>query len=312
MVNVTEILRAEKLRVDCPDEQDGLTLIIGGDEAPVDYENSYKIGYKVACAFCSKKTPHQWGITAVMEDGRRALCGNCCAKRLFGSDIHKKLSAELSKRERSVIARHMFGPLMDGISSVIDELEANWLPFEKQVIDANIAIVQQLPNEWRTRMNDSGNLAVKDWEGKSIGRAQGVDALTYRERYLFNGASQLFQIKTYLEADSSEDRILFAQGKIREAIKSLETGFNALRKAQKLYKTDENIVMLGLWLESRTRDQRRFVLEETKNSGSRGISVFDEYGNSTVPFVIPREDGFAVLSGAEVVLALLKEPAQTD
>jgi hypothetical protein len=102
-LDIENILRAEKLRIDEPEKQAGLTLEFSGGEILVDYENSYKIAHKVRCAFCAKKTLHQWGVTAVLEDGRRALCGNCCAKRVFGAEIHTKLKADLTKREDTAI-----------------------------------------------------------------------------------------------------------------------------------------------------------------------------------------------------------------
>lgn len=309
MANISEILRTEKLRVDYPEQQDGLTVEVGAAEAPVDYENSYKIGYKVPCAFCPKKTPHQWGITAVMEDGRRALCGNCCAKRLFGSDVHKKLNAELSKRERSAIAKHMYGPLVDGITSVIEELKEHWLPVEKRVIDANLAIQHQLPSDWRSRMNDNGRITVKDWDGEVAGRVKGVDALTHRTRRLFEGTSHLHEIKTYLEADASEQRILFARDKQMKAVRSFELGFEALQKAQVFYKTDENLNLLGSWAANKGGSGYEFSVERKNAGRNRALRLKDGWGNQILPIQIPNGEEIEALPSAAVILALLKEPS---
>ena len=123
MPNIQEILRREGLRIDRPEEQEGLALSIPEGEIPSDYENSYKLDYKVRCAFCRKRTPHQWGITAIMDDGRIALCGNCCARRMFGDEIHAKLKSELEQREDAAVSRELIAPLLEGVDDVIEKIK---------------------------------------------------------------------------------------------------------------------------------------------------------------------------------------------
>ena len=256
MPNIQEILRRKGLRIDRPEEQEALTLSIPEGDIPSDYENSYKLDYKVRCAFCRNRTPHQWGVTAIMDDGRRALCGNCCAKRVFGDEIHAQLKSELERRENAVVNRELISPLLDGIDDVIKKIKP-LLPLERYACEQLTAIVGILPNSWQRKMNDSGRLTVHEDDGLFIGSIKGMDALTATERHLFQAGSELYGIRKML-SDDPDDAVIKAAGlKRQSAVRSIKEGISFLGDARTLFESDENFQLLCIWFKNQQNEYSR-------------------------------------------------------
>lgn len=128
-------LLADGVKITDPLSQDNLSERIDNSELPTHYENYYKEKEFVPCAFCAAKTPHKFGVTAVMKDGRRGLCGNCCARNIFDDEEHDKLKAKLDKREREVLARYSIGDIYDHLEYILSyqELIDHFIETEKNI-----------------------------------------------------------------------------------------------------------------------------------------------------------------------------------
>lgn len=98
---------------------------------PTDYINEYAIEGWVRCAFCRRRQRHQHGYTAVLPDGRKALCGSCCGLELF-SETHAMLRSRSRGRQQRAAQEWHITRLRAGFRPTMNLVE-HWLPIVEEV-----------------------------------------------------------------------------------------------------------------------------------------------------------------------------------
>ena len=83
-----------------PELQAGLVDEIPEGEMPSRYINRYHAENEVRCGFCKQHQAHNRGFTALMDDGRMALCGRDCGIKYFGEEAASKFEEELDQQIR--------------------------------------------------------------------------------------------------------------------------------------------------------------------------------------------------------------------
>lgn len=114
-----------------PEKQPDVVLEVEAGARPIQLLEPYAADHDVHCAFCKQRQLHKNGYLALLEDGRRALCGNVCAEEYFDKATVNSLDR---KRDQLAGARRK----RQQAEAIIGKA-ADLLP----VIDNDIA-----PNEW--------------------------------------------------------------------------------------------------------------------------------------------------------------------
>lgn len=213
-----------------PEAQEGLVADAVGIE-PVGYINRYDLDRdnEVRCAFCAVHQKHQRGVTAELPDGRIALCGRCCAERIF-PDMNRRHWSDLKTREKAAIARVRIGPLLEGIDVVVEAIRP-FVSFEKQMVDACQQILKEVdPLEVKRRAGDRNQIAVEDSSGRHIGHLKDVDYLSASSRKLYEGASKLVRLKSELSASPTDEALLKAGLLRQDAVRDIEQGADLFKR----------------------------------------------------------------------------------
>lgn len=117
-----------------PEKHPGVVLEVPAGVQPIRLE---PIGYyaetEVRCAFCPQRQKHRRGFFAVLPDEILALCGNCCAEKIAGKSTVAEIKRDVKRREEVAAARKDIALLGAGLTPVIEILERDWLPVEKEV-----------------------------------------------------------------------------------------------------------------------------------------------------------------------------------
>lgn len=146
-----------------PESQEGLTPEIPIGEIPISYINSYDADRDVRCAFCPSHTPHKRGFTALMEDGRIALCGNRCAIKYFGKDIANNLEKILKEQKRRDIDESIIRQMVEASSVVLARISRRILELERQATDACFALHELFAHShFISAIDSQGNLTLHE------------------------------------------------------------------------------------------------------------------------------------------------------
>lgn len=117
-----------------PEKHPGVVLEVPAGIKPLQLE---PIGYhaeaEVRCAFCPQRQKHRRGFFAILPDESLALRGNCCAEKIAGKFTVAKIKRDVKRREEVAAARKDIALLGSGLAPVIEILERDWLPIEKEV-----------------------------------------------------------------------------------------------------------------------------------------------------------------------------------
>lgn len=280
VLNVQTILESNKFRVDEPEKQSGLVAEVPVDQIPIDYENSYKISYSVPCAFCSKNTPHKWGVTAVLRNGDRALCGNCCARRLFGEEVHQRLLSGLKRREETAVKREILGSMIDGIDPVIECIKTDWVTKERLIVNGIGELGRYIPRSFLDNGGDTLS-KVPYGEAQGFGTVAGLNALRDRQRYLLGGASRLFEIRQMFGRKLSDIDVKKADGLRRDAIENITKGISFFSAAKRLIGNDDNLVRLGRYIMEDNYDYVQCEIADN-GDGNRGFVLVRVIGGNTL------------------------------
>lgn len=265
-----------------PQSQAGLIEDARGIE-PTGYINRYSVGEKVRCAFCDGHTPHNRGVTASLPDGRLALCGRCCAARLF-PEVDDRLWAHLMEREKAAIARNLLEPLLDGADSVIEAVKLH-LALERRIVDAAKQLVSTLGQEAiKRRTNERGRIGVHDESGLQIGIISGEFLMREHRRRLFEAASILARIKRTISAESSDAEFRQAGLDRQEAIRSLEEGVAYIAEAIRFFRAEAVDPLATLLLEV-DRDALSVEFEELGDQAE--IVLHQRYRDQASKLVLP-------------------------
>ena len=123
-----------------PELQTKLFAEISEGEIPICYINRYHAEDEVSCAFCRQHQAHNRGFTALMEDGRIALCG-----RNFGIKVTREVAAakfeqELDQQIRRESKRRIIRRTLSGIPTVSVLLNDELLEMENEALEACCAL----------------------------------------------------------------------------------------------------------------------------------------------------------------------------
>ena len=117
---------------------------------PVQLLEPYYANHDVRCAFCAHRQVHKKGYLALLPDGRRALCGNVCAKEYFDKQTVNSLDRKRDQLASARLRRKHADAIIGNASALLP------------LIDEDIA-----QNEWEAEasMSDLGlhlNAAVRE------------------------------------------------------------------------------------------------------------------------------------------------------
>lgn len=241
------VLSNAKLQIDEPEKQEGLSKEIPLGEVPVDYANSYQCAYNVRCAFCAKKTPHKVGVTAVMEDGRHALCGRDCAENLFDEEVHQKLFSDLERRQNTLIQHRLVMPVIEGAQPVIEGIRQSWMPKELALRGFLRAIRDNIVPQ--SFLSASGNTLQlpSDYSGKGHGSVNGMDALRMTSRPFQEAGIQLAQLSRMGTREMSDVDIREADRMRRDAMELIPQAIAAFHHAKRFF-DETNLNRLGNYI----------------------------------------------------------------
>lgn len=146
-----------------PELQAGLAQEILEGEVPVRYVNRYHAEEKVRCAFCAQHQAHNRGFTALMEDGRIALCGRDCGIKYFGLEAAAKFEEELDQQIRRETKRRIILRTLAGVPAILALLSDDLLKMEAMAFDA----CQRLLEEFQqtgifNKTDENGNFVLTE------------------------------------------------------------------------------------------------------------------------------------------------------
>lgn len=151
-----------------PQSQLGLTEVIEAGEIPVRYLNRYHTDHDVRCAFCDNHTHHRRGFTAIMKDGRTALCGIDCGRKYFGDEVAKNFERALQKTEDEAKRDAILAAAMEDLPKLQREVRVKWLPLQREVDDIMRALPRFGESLLRRQITDGGEFVVTDVEVKWV------------------------------------------------------------------------------------------------------------------------------------------------
>ena len=161
---VQTVSKKNPYQVTDPQSQAGLTEVIEAGQIPVRYINKYHTNHDVRCAFCDKHTPHRRGFTAIMKDGRIALCGIDCGRHYFGEEVARNFEKALQKTEEEADRDAILEAAMEDLPVLYEEVCKKWVPLEQSVR----SIINALPtfpgNVLKRQTDDNGDFIISDVE----------------------------------------------------------------------------------------------------------------------------------------------------
>ncbi len=250
--NAEEIDLSQLVIVD-PCSQEGLVKRIPSGQIPVRYKNRYKTMHKVRCAFCEQRQSHNTGFTAVMSDGRIALCGKDCGRKYFGDDAARKLESEIQSAINQAAATEIKRRCFLYLPALIEEIERVWLPLDFAAREVVSKVPTMRKSLIKSRMTPERDLLVIETGSRHDDVVAVVKAAYLLEqprpafRDVVGDCRAILKGRNDYGLDVSEERrIRLArdlQGKIKTAcsemadLKSFLTRSNiaALRKAVRFY-----------------------------------------------------------------------------
>lgn len=222
----------EEFLITDPEKQPGVVLEVEAGARPIQLLEPYSADHDVHCAFCPQKQLHRHGYLALLEDGRRALCGNVCAEEYFDKATVSSLDR---KRDQLAGAR-----LKRQQAAAIIGKAADLLP----IIDADIA-----PNEWgaEAAMAGLGHYIPKAVREQIVGSdVQGVAYLGQPCRAFGDARGGIACIVG--KADGVTER---EAGKLMEkraaVIERIEHGTRYLQEAAAFFQPD-NLQRFRVWM----------------------------------------------------------------
>lgn len=123
----------EEFVVTDPDQQPGVVLEVEPGIRPVTLLAGYLSEKMVRCSFCKRRQPHRKGCFALLPDGRKALCGHCCAVEFADKSTVAKIEKELDRRVAKAEQRRLSGAVLEGVPELLEVLDRDFIPVEQDV-----------------------------------------------------------------------------------------------------------------------------------------------------------------------------------
>lgn len=135
-----------------PEQQPDIVDTIPDGVKIVDLDDvPYRAEPQVRCAFCKHHQWHNDGYFAILSDGTRALCGNCCTanfdavKKKTIDRNRSRLKRERANREKVAALAHSLTPLnaiIDAADTIIGDTSAALLILQEVFSDEAVADLQ--------------------------------------------------------------------------------------------------------------------------------------------------------------------------
>ena len=253
-------------RIDDPLSQQLVERVEPGT-IPIRYVNGYHVKRLLPCAFCTAHTQHRRGVTAQLDDGRLALCGHCCAKKLFGEEFHAKLLTDLKQRETVDVIIGNIDKLREAINASIFHIDKIWGAQEADIDDAVSQLCEAMsPVYARKCVTPKGSLMVLEevHERRQIkynvkSETLGAEVFT-RRRGMRDGADNLARVLGAIMKKniSYGDAQQIAKFRVK-AIEDISEGIKFF-EAAKVFFTKENFANFEKWLAyKKIGDRARWV-----------------------------------------------------
>lgn len=261
--------------IEDPAGQDGLLECAPKGAVPVDFINHYNPSERVRCAFCDTHTPHNRGVTVLMEDGSIALCGNQCAEHFFGRERTRHLFAELRakiERGRKLV---LIADVADAVAPALTQAVCE---SEKRARALWGALIEVLP---RSVLSDMINGKAVGVPGRFLSLRHHPEPLTAKVSSLL---WQMDAARRHGEAlgDIALQRIIDACRQLSGRLRELED----FMAEAKLFMSPDSLWALKLFLDARGGDPAaRF----TNPSGTPQIHLI--YSGRTWAYRLEQELG---------------------
>ena len=162
-------IEASEFIISRPDLQAGLVDEIPEGEIPIRYINRYHAEEEMRCAFCHQHQAHNRGFTALMDDGRLALCGRNCGIKYFGEEAASKFEEELDQQIRRESKRKIVRRTLNGIPAVLDLLTDDLLDMEREALAACRALHYGFRYSGiLSKLNEQGHYELKETKRRWI------------------------------------------------------------------------------------------------------------------------------------------------
>ncbi len=158
-----------------PEKQLGVVLEVEAGARPIQLLEPYASDHDVHCAFCKQKQLHKNGYLALLEDGRRALCGNVCAEEYFDKQTVNSLDRKRDQLASARLKRNQADAIIGKAADLLPMIDADIAPNEWEAEAAMTALGPHIPNAVREQIKGSDVLGV-DYLGqpcRAFGDARG-------------------------------------------------------------------------------------------------------------------------------------------
>lgn len=164
-----DIVDTSEFIISQPERQIGLAQEIPEGEVPLRYINRYHAGEKVRCAFCKQHQAHNRGFTALMDDGRFALCGRDCGIKYFGEEAAAKFEEELDQQIRRESKRKIVRRTREGVPMVLQMLTDDLLEMEALAMEACSGLRSGMQNsDVISKIDDNGHFVLTETKRRWI------------------------------------------------------------------------------------------------------------------------------------------------
>ncbi|WBU54155.1 hypothetical protein [Paracoccus sp. SCSIO 75233] len=138
-----------------PEKQPGVVLEVEAGARPIQLLEPYAADHDVHCAFCKQKQLHKNGYLALLEDGRRALCGNVCAEEYFDKATVSSLDRKRDQLAGARIKRQQAAAIIGKAADLLPIIDNDFAPNEWEAEAAMSSLGHFIPIAVREQIKDS-------------------------------------------------------------------------------------------------------------------------------------------------------------
>lgn len=222
----------EEFLITDPEKQPGVVLEVEAGARPIQLLEPYSADHDVHCAFCPQKQLHRHGYLALLEDGRRALCGNICAEEYFDKATVNSLDRKRDQLAGARIKKQQAEAIIARAADLLPVIDNDIAPNEWEAEAAMTALGVYIPKAVREQIIGSDVLGVAylGLPCRAFGDARGgIAALVGKSE----GATER-EAEKMLEKRAA-------------VIERIEHGTRYLQEAVAFFRPD-NLARFGIWM----------------------------------------------------------------
>jgi hypothetical protein len=117
-----------------PDQQPDVVLEVPAGITPLGLsEEGYYSDKMVRCSFCKQRQKHRKGFFAILPDGKKALCGHCCAVQLTSKETVAKIERGIDRKVKAAKQQQVSTALLEDVEELTQILKSDLIPVEAAI-----------------------------------------------------------------------------------------------------------------------------------------------------------------------------------